>query len=333
MVDDGRAVVDLVAELLVALDLRADAHAEAEELRGLLATPWSRYLADPAARSVLTASGAPFEVSLKLAPIDHGSRTDVSLRYVVDVADQRRGLLGNRDRYVDAAVTVTGAAGVVRELFERHLAGAGAEEPAGVMHGVGFGPGGWRRASLYFPASRLTGDELTERLPAAMAAAAGTAAGNGIEVVGYDLTGGAVSRWKTYQWSPVGALASNEHGEHDGHDGHADLRPAVALHDAFARTVAPAARGHALFLQLTGRPEHPHGVRAKAFFFCHQWGWASPAGLSELLGFLHRTLGIELEPLLRLRAVTARHGVRLGLGLLAVGGHPRPSVTFYLWPT
>lgn len=303
----GEALVGLVADLLVELGIRARPDSETAELRALLTTAWSNHLACPDAGSSLTSSGAPFEVSIKL---DAGDQ--LALRYVVDTADHRCDLAGNRGRYLDHARAISGAPDLADELVQRHLDGVAPGEPARVMHGVGFAARDQRRATLYFPTSRLSPDELGSRLVGDHPTVTGP-----VEVVGYDLAGGRISRCKTYQWLPLDALAATD----------ADLGPAAALHRTFSEQVPTACHDRALFLQLARTGD---ATAAKVFFFCQPWGWQHPEGLLRLLSFLRATFGLDLAPLRLLRTVAGRHGVRLTVGLLAVGAGP--TVTFYFWP-
>lgn len=314
----GAATTDLVqsiAELLSQLGIRDDARDAVEELRRLVSTPWADYRTHPQLRSALTESGAPFEFSLKI------ERGQPSLRYVVDVADHRHDMVGNLDRYVEAARVTTGLPDEsLRQLFGCHLEGAAPAAPGTVMHGVGLAPGGRRRSSLYFPAGWLSPAELARRLPQSIVLP------NRAQVVGYDIASGAMTGWKTYHWlsvEPGTALANHP-------DLAQDMPFAGLVYDRFAAAVPTRLQETALFLQ---RTFDPAGSQQRLFFFSRPWGWASPDGMRALLALIADSLAVDIAPLRLIGATTRRHNLNLQLGLVAVGGDSRPSITFYFWPT
>lgn len=325
------AVTDVYAELLDVLDIGADRHRAVAELTALVAEPWADHRDDPELGSTLTDSGAPFELSVKL-----GKQGRIALRYVVDTADHRSGLVGNRDRYLRHARDTTGAPeATLRELLDCHLdtrrkRATPADVPARVMHGVEHAPGR-RRASLYFPTSWWTPTDLYDEVtglgvpaPACDGRELIPGASEQVEVVGYDFVDGRVTAAKTYRWLAVA----------DGDDvaeraiACPDLEAAASLYCTFAQGVPAAAGERAGFLQLTGPDALP-----KLFFFPGPWGWSTPEGLGDLLGFLAGHLEVDLRPLLALRAAAGTHDLPLTLGLLAVGGPAHdPAVTCYFWP-
>jgi hypothetical protein len=325
MADGGTAEVATLtgafADLVGAFGIRRDPAAAADELRRLVSAPWLDQSGSPRRRSLLTESGIPFEFSLKL-----DEQGELALRYVVDTADLRHGLLANRDRYLRYARTTTAAREeVLQALFRCHLDGALADAPPRVMHGVGFAGNGQRRASLYFPTTWLPPEELARRMaPQVPAMSPAVPPGTDrVEVVGYDFTAGELVRCKTYAWLPV-ARAMTAAGDHP------DLRSAAVVCEAFASWVPPQSREHALFLQRTvGEGD----AREKLFFFSRPWGWSTPVGLARMLGLLDQRFELHLRPLLLFRSILSHHGLRFTLGLVAIGGDDHhPSVTFYFWP-
>ena len=122
------------------------------QLRTLVSPSWNRFSSDTVAnRSALTETGAPFEISIKID--GHG---DVSLRYVVDTADQSLDITGNVESYIAAAQLTSGQPEEpLRQLFATHLGDCAPNTLPTVMHGVGLASGGRRRSSIYFPAGWL----------------------------------------------------------------------------------------------------------------------------------------------------------------------------------
>lgn len=308
-------------DLAVRLGVRDDAGATAAELL--------RITGEPRRHSILTDSAVPVEVSLKL-----DERGVPTLRCVIDMVEHRAG---DWEHSLTHARSVTGCstaeqAARLLELFRTHLAGAPAGFPAPLMLGLGYGAGGRRRGTVYFRTGWLGPDELAARFPLRTESLGkaerlhGCRLPGAVEVMGYDLVGGELTAWKTYKWLPVdpGRAFGDRAGTHP------DLLPARRLHNRFVGVSRPTPADRSLFLQFS----HDGAVtRQKVFFFCAAWGWDRPEGLAELLGFLQRTSGHDLGPLLRLRAAMAAHGAGVRLGLIAVGGAlRRPSLTFYFWP-
>ncbi len=304
------ALVGWFADLLGDLGV-GDAEAS-DELTGLLDQPWRWYAGPDRAVSPLTTSGAPFELSLKLA-----ATAGPNLRYVVDCADHRRDLAGNLGRYLDAAEQTTGLAREpLAQLLACHLDDAPDNAVANVMHGIGYGPSG-RRSSLYVPSGWLTAADLATRLPMALPLP-GPA-----QVVGYDFADGGLAAWKTYHWEPVDPDAAWTADP-------AAATAAALVHDRFVAGLAPARRATAVFRQ---RRADPGGWADKFFFFAGPWGWTGPGGLSALLGFLAESMTVDLRPLRAVAAAARRREVEIHLGLLAVDGAPdSPVLTFYFWP-
>ncbi|GAA2892130.1 hypothetical protein GCM10010517_56590 [Streptosporangium fragile] len=308
-------------DLAVRLGVRDDSAATAAELL--------RITGEPRRHSILTDSAVPVEVSVKL-----DERGVPSLRCVVDMVEHRADDWGHSLAH---ARSVTGCAtgehdACLADLFRAHLTGAPAGLPAPLMLGLGHGPGGSRRGTVYFRTSWLGPDELTARFPLRMKTLGaadrhhGSRLPAGVEVLGYDLAGGELTAWKSYRWLPVepGRDLAERAGTHP------DLVPARRVHDRFVSASRPRSPDRSLFLQLT---HGPAGTRQKVFFFSSAWGWDDPEGLAALLGLLHREFDHDLGPLLRLREATAAHGIGVRLGMIALGGDPRrPSLTFYFWP-
>ena len=91
----------LLEAVLTRTGLDVDVARAGAELEGLVAGPWAAYEADPDGRRfALTESGAPFELSVKVA-----ADGEMSIRYVVDVADHTRDLAGNAARYLQASIS------------------------------------------------------------------------------------------------------------------------------------------------------------------------------------------------------------------------------------
>jgi hypothetical protein len=310
------SVVAVFRDLLVDLGVQVDVARATTELAELLEGPWAAFCQDPGRhRSALTESGAPFELSLKL-----GLDGDLSLRYVVDVADPGVDLAGNVDRYLTAArLTTRQPDESLSRLLSCQIGDVSPGTPARLMQGVGWASGDRRRGTLYFPAAWLTPEELAHRLPGP------TVLPGSAQVVGYDFDDHGLTSWKTYHWllvDPATALAD-----------HADVDrvpfAAGVVHDRFAAGVPAGVRGTSTFLQ---RRVDGSGVQDRLFFFARPWGWASPSSVAELLALLS-SLGLDLGPLRAVAACTRRHGLPVHVGLVSVGGHEVGSVTFYFWPT
>jgi hypothetical protein len=306
----------MFGDLLAALGIDVDVARATAELGQLLEDPWAGYCHNPLQhRSALTESGAPLELSVKLG-VD-GSR---SLRYVVDVADPAVDLVGNTERYLDAARLTTGQPyDVLRRLFNCHLGDASAGIRATVMHGVGWLSAGHRRSTLYFPAGWLAPDALAQRLPGPMELP------DPAQVVGYDFDADGLASWKTYHWlrvDPGRPLAER-----------LDLgwlpNAARVIHDRFAAVVPEGARGTSTFLQWL---RAVNGVNGRLFFFARPWGWSGTRSMADLLALL-RSFDLDLRPLRAVADCMRRRGLSVHVGLVSVGGYEITSVTFYFWPT
>ena len=309
------SVIAVFGDLLATLGIDVDVARATAELAQLLKDPWAGYCHNPLQhRSALTESGAPFELSLKIE-VDGG----LSLRYVVDVADPALDLVGNIERYLDAARLITGQTDeVLRRLFNCHLGGALAGTRATVMHGVGWLSAGRRRGTLYFPAGWLAPDALAQRLPGPLELP-GRA-----QVVGYDFDADGLASWKTYHWlRPDPARPLSERFD-------LGRLPSAAcvIHDRFAADVPEGAREKSTFLQLRREVD---AVHARLFFFALPWGWGSTRSMVGLLALL-RSFGLDLRPLRAVADCMRRHGLSAHVGLVSVGGYDITSVTFYFWP-
>jgi hypothetical protein len=322
------APVKVFNDVVRALGVLEDASLPAEELRLLLSQSWLAFKEDPDVCSPLTESGAPFELSLQV-----DGTHDAVVRYVVDTANRRNTLAGNRDHYFQQALIATRAPVTeLQALFDQHLTGAPPDTPARMMHGVGLARGGKRRGSLYFPTNWMSAGELERRMGPQLSAvrrahvALGLSRAERIEVAGYDFVESTRVRWKTYSWMPAVDGAS--------YSGlvelHPSLFPAGLIYDAFHSAVEPRHRDRSVFLQISGGIDDLQG---KLFFFSRQWGWFDGEGLAQLLGFLDQSFDLNFEPILKLRDAAIAHNFSLMLGLIAIGGDQRsPSVTFYFWP-
>jgi hypothetical protein len=307
------AVAALFEDVLTGLKVDVDLELAKSELVGLVQRPWANFCsARRPGKSALTESGAPFELSVKVA-----SGGDVSVRYVVDVADPTLDVRDNQDRYLEAARRVTGQpVRVLGQLFACHLEDAAPGTRATVMHGVGWASGGRRRSTLYFPTWWLSADELADRLPEPVVLA-GRA-----EVVGYDFDASGLASWKTYQWFPVEATPLTDE------PGFAAARTAAAIHDRFATELPSDTRATSTFLQR--RTSTAAAAADSLFFFARPWGFATGGGMTQLLGLL-APLGWDLGALRVVAAASRRHELPLKVGLVAASGDDR-SVTFYFWP-
>ncbi len=292
-----------------------DADAASAELDGWMRYGWGAYRADPGHRhSLLTGSGAPFELSVK---VDAGG--GLSVRYVVDVADPGVDLAGNMQRYLDAAAHLTGQPeDLLRRLFASHLHDAPPGTPANVMLGVGLASANRRRATVYLPAGWVCEDDIDDRLPGP------TGLHQAAQVVGYDFQDGALACWKTYHWfsvDPETPLADRPAGH---------LLPALAVevHDEFRTRDSPSLRERATFLQ---RRFEPDSFEDRLFLFTRPWGLDEGAPMRRLLGLLAGA-GLDLAPLRAVAAAARDHSLPLRVGLVAVGGFGAPSATVYFWP-
>lgn len=292
-----------------------DAERACAELDRWVAGPWAAYRQDPASRrSALTESGAPFELSVKVAA--DGS---LSVRYVVDVADPGDDLSGNSERYLEAATQATGQSqDTLRRLFDTHLHDAPPGTRPNVMVGVGWASRERRRSTVYLPAGWVDGGDLDGRLPGP------TGLAQAAQVVGYDFDDTRLTCWKTYHWFPVDPgtpLATRAAGS--------DLPAlAVAVHDRFAARIPERQRGHATFRQ---RRFQRGSLEDRLFLFTRPWGLAEGPALRSLLALLARA-GLDLA-VLRTVAVAGRdHDLPMHVGLVSLGGATVPSATFYFWP-
>lgn len=302
----------LLEAVLTRTGLDVDVARAGAELEGLVAGPWAAYEADPDGRRfALTESGAPFELSVKVA-----ADGEMSIRYVVDVADHTRDLAGNAARYLQAAESATGLSEeVVGALMTRHLHDAPPGSLANVMVGVGWAAGNRRRSTIYLPAGWLDAGSLDRRLPEP------TGLDQPAQVVGYDVEDAGLSSWKTYHWFAVDPTAP---------PAGRDLLPELALrvYDQFAARVVPAARERAAFRQ---RRLVAGAAQDRLFLFTRLWQLTDGPELLSLLTLL-AGVGLDLGVLRAVAAMAREHGMGMHLGMVAVGGHGIPSATFYFWP-
>lgn len=307
--------VGVLAGVIGGLGLDVDTARACAELEALLGRPWADHVRGArVSGSSLTESGAPFELSVKIAD------DEVSVRYVVDVADPAAALQANRGRYLAAAEKTLGQpAGVVSRLLSTHLDDAPDGTLANVMIGVGWASGDRRRSTLYVPAGWVAADVLEHRLPGP------TGLSEPAQVVGYDVEEGSLSRWKTYHWftvDPDVRLASQP-----GHDGMSPL--AVDVCDHFAKGVPAPLRERAAFRQ---RRFGAGATADRLFLFTRPWGLAEGPALSTLLSHLAGA-GLDLAPLRVVARAGRDHDLPLHLGLVSAGGgESDPSATFYFWP-
>jgi len=299
------ALVALVRDCVDELGQAVVPEDAAAELDALLRDPWTWQ------NSTLTASGAPFELSLKL------TSDTVDVRYVVDVAEPMAGLRANAGRYERAAVGLTGLpAEVVRRLLGVHTGDAPDGTPATVMLGRGWSAAGDARSTVYVPAAWLGPAELQARLPAPVLL------DQPAQVIGYDVSAGRLTAWKAYTWLPASpALLADV----------AAASASAAVVDAFVGDVTAPSLERSGFRQRRFSPDgRSDGERL--FFFADPWGWSDASGLRRVLATLAE-LGVDLSPLRAVSRQAARHGVELYCGLLSTGGTTHdPSATLYLWP-
>lgn len=305
----------VVRAVIVATGLDVDVDRACSELDGWMADPWATHLRSPGRRgSSLTESGAPFELSVKVA-----ADGDLSIRYVVDVADPDVDLAANTQRYLDAAGRATGQPDtLLRRLVDSHLHDAPPGTLANVMLGVGWASGNRRRSTIYLPAGWVDKDEIDRRLPGP------TGLRQGAQVVGYDFDDRALTCWKTYHWFPVdpdAPLAARIPEE---------VLPtlAVEVHDHFVAAVPEAMRERATFRQRRFGPGPPQD---RLFLFTRPWGLTDGPALRDLLALLGG-VGLDLAPLRAVAAAGRDHALPMQLGLVSVGGSDVPSATFYFWP-
>ena len=309
----SRPSIDDVAaffgDLARTLGVHEDATAQAAELSALLDTPWRDW------RSGLSESGAPLEISVQVR-----ASGEWALRYIVDLADQSRDLAGNLDHYLESARAVTAVPNpILKDLFDRHLGGAPPGTPARMMLGVA--PlGSHRRTTLYFPTSWMTMGQMAERAPevAAAVSLAHQLGGDGVPqaaaIIGYDLEGGRVARWKSYSWFTELSPELVERWP--------TLAPAALLDRELGASMAAAQRRRKALLQL-------QGGRARVQFFASAFGWRDYSGVGRLVDFLNERLHTDLRPLVAVREVMERRRFPMIPGLVAVGSD---AVTYYLWP-
>lgn len=312
------------------LGLRDDPESVGRDLHGLTEETLRLYEAYPLWPSALTDSGAPIELSIRLA-----ASGEVALRCVFDVVDHRVTWAENWARILRYGARVAGgdsAPIAVWELCRSHSSGIPAHIPSKVIHGVAYGREGRRRGSLYFRTGWMPPDVLLAKFPAEIEGVNRLEekyrcrVDPHVEVMGYDLEPGRSRRFKSYRW--VGLDAGSPYRELVGD--HPDLGVATATFDAF-RNYVPAAEHHrCLFLQTSvdgGR------ARQRLFFFARAWGWTRAEEVDRLLGILQSDLGLDLDPLFLLARAARAEGLPLKPAMLAVGLEDGvPSATIYLWP-
>jgi hypothetical protein len=332
-VPEGAPLAHRLAEfqgaLAVNLGIRDDGGAIVREVGDLIAEPVTLFQQHAAWPSLLTDSGIPVELSLRLT-----AAGEPSLRCVSDVTDHRVSLADNWSRYVDYARRVAAdAAGVdeVWDLCRLHLDAVPTGFRSRMIHGLGYAKQDWRRGSLYFRTSWLPARALTSRLPAVATALAeversyGSPVSGEVEVMGYDFVPRQPVRAKAYSWTPpLGELPFETLvGRHP------DLEPAREIFETFRAAVDPA-DSRALLLQTSTETS---GAHQRLFFLGHAWRWDAPTRRDELLRVVAERLGIDVAPLAALEDTAAHHGIAVSLAMVAAGAEQdAPSVTFYLWP-
>jgi hypothetical protein len=294
----------------------------------LIAEPVGWYLNHPWWPSRLSLTGVPVEVSVSL-----DASQGVAVRWTVDVTDLRQGPGNNWGNYLKWATGLTGASD---EAMWRLLAGFFNETSPSlctpVVHGVGHGSGGRRRATIYvssegrcdahlhawFPPSSADPSELGDTVRHAFDAAHGLA---------YDFEAGRVVRTKFYTWLP---LSDDAHMPRVC--AHADLIPALTVLDAARKqkTAEPLC-DRSVVLQASFR--EPGGpCRLKAIFMSPSWRWDQGPNFRWLVGYLGETFGLDLAELYAFLATFRSHGILLQPTSLAVGSGTPPSLTFYFCP-
>jgi hypothetical protein len=302
----------------------------AAEVLPVIRDPVDLYARHPVWPSFLTDLGLPVELSVKL-----GGPRSAEIRCTIDVTDYQGGLRRNWSRYLAYASAVAADKGVdesdLWSLCQRALNGVPPSFASRMMHGVGFGPAGWRRGSLYFRTGWLDAPGLIRRFPAEASALAeayrtyGSPVAGGVEVIGYDFAPAAPLRSKAYAWVLVdeGATFADAVGSHP------DLAPAQVLFDAH-RPDGAALPERSLALQTSFDAD----LHQRLVFLSPAWGWTGPTEQEQLLRFLGRELGIDETPIEECSDAAAEHGFGLSLALVAVGTEDgAPSAGFYLWPS
>jgi hypothetical protein len=149
------------------LGIRDDPGAAVQEVHELIADPVALFQRHAVWPSLLTDSGVPVEVSLRV-----GGAGGPALRCVADVTDQGASFADNWSRYVENAHRVAADAATVDEVWDLcrvHLDGVPPGFRSRIIHGLGYARQGWRRGSLYFRTGWLPPAELMTRLPAVAA--------------------------------------------------------------------------------------------------------------------------------------------------------------------
>jgi hypothetical protein len=313
----------------VALDVCAAPDEIVDEVLPVIRDPVDLYDRHPLWPSFLTDLGLPVELSVKV-----GGPRHAELRCTIDVTDYQGGLQRNWSRYLAFASAVAGDKGASDSdlwyLCRRALDGVPSTFASRMMHGLGFGPGGWRRGSVYFRTGWLDAPGLIRRFPAEASALArayrayGSPVAGGVEVIGYDFAPGAPLRSKAYAWIAVedGATFADAVGTHP------DLAPAQALFDAH-RADGAALPGRSLALQTSVDDD----LHQRLVFLSPAWGWTGADGQERLLQSVARELGIDVSAVTAFRELAASRSFGLTVALIAVGADGgTPSVTFYLWP-
>lgn len=320
----------LIGEAAVRLDVCAAPKEVATEVLPVIRDPVDLYARHPVWPSFLTELGLPVELSVKL-----GGPRNAEIRCTIDVTDYQGDLGRNWSRYLAYASAVAADKGADEAdlwyLCQRALNGVPPEFASRMMHGIGFGPSGWRRGSVYFRTGWLDAPGLIRRFPteaSALAAAYrtyGSPVAGGVEVIGYDFAPGASLRSKAYAWVLVdeGATFVDAVGRHP------DLAPAQVLFDAH-RDDGAALPQRSLALQTSVDDD----LHQRLVFLSPAWGWTGPSRQEHLLQSIARELGVDVTPIEESVDLAAKRGFELSVALVAVGAEDgAPSATFYLWPS
>ena len=333
------SVADAVAELSGALSPMADPAAARAQVRALVCDPLRLCGSHPRWPSQLGDDGLPLELSIKDAGGIRGVRCtvdpcDYSRPHpdrLPELTAAARRCVGERLGGDDPPPDPDGGWAVSPDrLLTRLLAGAPDRLPAPAMLSVGIGDPSLCRASVYARTAFWPAGTLAARLPGPATVLAGEAATHSTpvqhepEVIGVDYVAGRPTRWKSYHFLTVrpGRFA-------DAVGSHPDLAPAAALYARFAPRVPAAAAARSGFLQVSAGSGTS---RQKLFLFSACWGWSTPDGLAELLSFLP-SLGAPVDALPLVRRVLARHRIPVRLSMIALGGAPDPSITYYVVPS
>ncbi len=306
-----------------------------DEVTHLLSEPITWFLTYPNWPSGFNSLGrTPLEISIAIA-----KNNNYFVRYGVDVTDHRCGIEGNWNRYLKYAKHIIDVdsdhISQLWNLLALHMDGIPTTVRTPMLHGVAYGPSGFKRAALYFNTCWLSYSEFEERFPNFISVIDRTLNTNGmfcppfIEWVSYDFVDTEIARTKFY-WRISPNNQTKQLSEIAGHS--PDLDPARKMFEHFRPLSTSRQFEPLLGLQLSFDP-HAELCHQKLYFSCPEWGWNQPKGLLDLIIYLSDTFSLDLWPLYTMLGVFSDYKIQLNPTFCSIAaGELHPSVTFYFYP-